>query len=118
MPGVLTPAAAARIELTLTALELVLVEDSSEFTEETELISSAYNQGMFWKRPESGTEVASRRRHLVMSRLCLLEQLEDGLLSLVGLLERSHTGGLQDVELGHVGNGLADVGVLDAVGSG
>ena len=59
------------------------------------------------------------RRHLMHHlplSLQLLDQLQNSLLGLVGLLQGGHAGGLQDVVLGHVGHRLADVGILKAVG--
>ena len=45
----------------------------------------------------------------------LLDELENGLLRLVGLLKSGHAGRLQNVVLSHVGNRLADVGIDNAV---
>ena len=59
------------------------------------------------------------RRHLRWCVGCcvrLLDQLQYSLLSLVGLLQGCHASGLQDVVLRHVGHGLADVGILNAIG--
>ena len=59
------------------------------------------------------------RRHLrywVDGCANLLDQFQYGLLGLVCLLESSHTGGLQDVVLGHICHGFADVSILNAVG--
>ena len=45
----------------------------------------------------------------------LLDQFQYCLLGLVCLLKSCHTGGLQDVVLGHVRHRLADVSILHAV---
>ena len=45
----------------------------------------------------------------------LLEQLQDGLLRLVGLRKGGHAGLLQNGVLRHLGDSLPDVGVLHVV---
>ena len=47
----------------------------------------------------------------------LLQKLQYRLLSLIGLLQCGHAGGLQNVVLRHAGHRLAHISIHDAVGS-
>src|SRR6185437_1853254 len=60
---------------------------------------------------------ARRNGFCPLRRAELLEELQYCLLSLVCLLQRSHSSGLQDVVLRHVAHGLAHVRIHDAIGS-
>lgn len=117
MPGLVAPVAACNKALRSIPepdadCEPVKALDSSEFNDDTELIE--WPPKIYSMRYVKRT---AERQFGPFRRTWLLQELQHCLLGLVCLLQRSHSGGLQDVELRHIAHGLANVGIHDAVGS-
>src|SRR5215471_4170359 len=116
MPELVAPVAACSNELRLIPEPDVDDEapnalDSSEFSDDTEPMRSVPRTTMI------GTDKIRRNGFYPLRRAELLQKLQHCLLSLVCLLQRSHTRRLQDVVLRHVAHGLAHIRIHDAIGS-